>query len=201
MTTKTIEYFYSVASGYSYLGAGRFYDLAARSGSKVIHRPVYLRIVLERTGAIQFQDRHPLRIRQMVEDLGATGAYHGIPINSDPSHHYDNIEAAAGMVAVLILQSRDPSKLSFLMQQALWRDDRSLADVTVLDDLATQAGLDGPALRAEAKGEAAQDLLQKNSLEAAERGVIGAPTYIVEGRAIFGQDRLHHLEAILAGRL
>jgi len=41
--------------------------------------------------------------------------------------------------------------------------------------------------------------IERNTNEALERGVFGAPTYLVDDQVFWGQDRLAHLDIYLAG--
>lgn len=43
------------------------------------------------------------------------------------------------------------------------------------------------------------EALQRNTDEALKRGVFGAPSYVVGDEIFWGQDRLPHLAAHLAG--
>ncbi len=200
-----IEYFYSLRSSFAYLGAPRLIALARRYGRRIRHRPILLRIVVPETGGIPFEQRHPARLRQAWDDLQRWARAVEMPIQAqDPVHHYGPLELPSGLV--IAAQRRTPGldpravdRLGFEILAALWRDDSDIADPEVLDGLCAGLGLDGAALRAEALAPEVQDELLANSREAVARGVIGAPTYGVDGTLFFGQDRLDFVERALRG--
>jgi 2-hydroxychromene-2-carboxylate isomerase len=67
----------------------------------------------------------------------------------------------------------------------------------VLADLARQAGIDpAPLLRAAPDSDVQAEFAQ-NTEDAIEKGVLGSPTYIVDGDMFYGQDRLMMLERAL----
>ena len=195
--TGEIEYFYSTRSSFTYLGHAEIVALALKHGRRLRHRPVLLSIVVPGTGGIPFQERHPARLRQAWEDLQRWAKLRGIPIQpEDPKHHYGTLELSSGLV---VAAQNDPGveqaaldALAFEILAALWRDDRDISDPGVLTELCATAGLADrtESLLGRALDEAVQAEVLANSAEAVERGIIGAPTYVVDGESFFGQDSL-----------
>jgi 2-hydroxychromene-2-carboxylate isomerase len=60
----------------------------------------------------------------------------------------------------------------------------------VLAGLLEQAGFDGALLLRQAVGEEYVARLDRQTSEAAERGVFGSPTFFVRDQMFFGNDRL-----------
>ena len=198
-----IEYFYSIRSSYTYLGAQRLYDLARQHGRRVVHRPALLSIVVPAAGGVPFEQRSKVWWRSQEKDMERWGFYLGIPINPDPVHHYGTMELPSGLVAAAQRladagDGGDVDALSLGLLAALWRDDTDISDPAVTDPLCAAAGYDAGTLRGLALGEQAQADVKANSEEMVARGYIGAPTYVVDGEAFYGQDRLHFVERQLA---
>ncbi len=198
-----IEYFYSIRSSYTYLGAQRLYELARRYGRRVVHRPVLLSIVVPAAGGIPFAKRSKAWWRIQEMDMARWGDYLDIPINTDPVHHYGTMELPSGLVAAAQKTaeeggSGDVDGLSFELLAALWRDDTDISDPTVTDPLCERCGFDAADLRAKALSAESQAAVKDNSEEMVRRGYIGAPTYVVDGDAFYGQDRLIFVERALA---
>ncbi len=199
---RVIEYFYSTRSSFTYLGAQRLYDMAEQFGRRVVHRPVLLSIVVPAAGGLPFEKRSKTWWRMQERDLERWGDYLGIPVNPDPVHHYGTMELPSGLVAAAQILSDqgeggDVDRLSFEILAALWRDDRDISDPAVTDPLCTVCGFDAAALRSMALSEEAQTQVTANSEAMVERGYIGAPTYVVDGEAFYGQDRLFFVERAL----
>lgn len=192
-----IEYFYSTRSSFAYLGHAEIVTLARKHGRKLIHRPMLLAIVVPGTGGLPFDQRHPARLAQAWDDLQRWADFREIPIQrQDPEHHLGPLELPSGLV---VAAQNDPEvgqdrldKLAFEILAALWRDDRDIADPEVLKELCANAGLaeKAPLLLEAALAEATQAEVQDNSQEAIRRGIIGAPSYALDGEVFFGQDRL-----------
>lgn len=198
-----ITVFYSVRGSFAYLGQQEIARLARQYGRPLLHKPMLLSIVVPETGGIWFTDRHPARVRHAWEDFQRWAAWRNVPVvPEDPKNHYGPMELPSGLVvaaqkSVNAGGKGDLDRLAFEILAALWRDDRDIADPAVLDELAGTCGFDGPALREVALGEAAQSEVAANSREAVDLGVIGSPSYLVEGELFYGQDRLHFVEAAL----
>lgn len=198
-----ITVFYSVRGSFAYLGQQEIARLARQYGRPLLHKPMLLSIVVPETGGIWFTDRHPARVRHAWDDFQRWAAWRNVPVvPEDPKNHYGPMELPSGLVVAAQKSVNaggrgDLDRLAFEILAALWRDDRDIADPAVLDELAGTCGFDGPALREVALGEAAQSEVVANSREAVDLGVIGSPSYLVEGELFYGQDRLHFVEAAL----
>ncbi|MHA1600725.1 MAG: 2-hydroxychromene-2-carboxylate isomerase, partial [Alphaproteobacteria bacterium] len=207
------EYFYSVRSSFTYLGAARLNALAEEFGLTVVHRPVDLLKLVERLGAVagaQPADRSyagarvlencPIRERYTRIEYRRWGKFLGIDINIDPKNHYGPRELPSGAVIVAQRRGLDVGAVSHAILQALWRDDLDIADADViaplLDDLCL--GVPGKEICAEAMTGSAQSELAENTRLAVEKGVFGSPTYIYKGEPFFGQDRLDFLRNAIA---
>ena len=198
-----ITVFYSVRGSFAYLGQQEIARLARQYGRPLLHKPMLLSIVVPETGGIWFTDRHPARVRHAWDDFQRWAAWRNVPVvPEDPKNHYGPMELPSGLVVAAQKSVNaggrgDLDRLAFEILAALWRDDRDIADPAVLDELAGTCGFDGPALREVALGDAAQSEVVANSREAVDLGVIGSPSYLVEGELFYGQDRLHFVEAAL----
>ena len=195
---RLIEYFYSVRSAFAYLGAQRLYDLARRYDARVVHKPVDLSAVVAATGGIAFDKISPVRLAYSQREMRRWSAYLGLPINVDPKHHFGPRELPSGMVIAAQRRKQNADGLSFAILEALWRDDRDIADPAVLRELATRRGLNADQLLVEAMQTEAQAEFAANTEDAIRRGIFGSPTYLVDGEPFFGQDRLDFVERALA---
>lgn len=201
---KTIDYYYSTRSNFTYIGAARLNALAEKYGRTIVHRPILLSKTMPPIGGMQFGERPTMLRHYAMVDALRCAAAHGVEILREPIHHMGPVELPSGIViagqrAVLRGEAGDVNRLSLLVLEALWRFDRDIADADVIADLVGQAGYADPrALIEEAMTASAQAELERNCGEAVIRGVIGAPTYFVEDENFYGQDRLDYVERALA---
>ncbi len=214
MTAGTIEYFYSVRSSFTYLGAARLNELAARQALTVRHHPIDLGVVIDAFDEIEGQrpadrpyagarvyEQSPVRESYTRSEYRRWSKRLGIGINVDPSHHYGARELPSGAVILAQRRGLDANALSHAILQALWRDDRDIADPKVIGELMAGVGIDAEIgeFCTEALSASVQAEFRENSQEAVRRGVFGSPSYLFAGEIFFGQDRLDFLQEAIIG--
>lgn len=201
---KTIDYYYSTRSNFTYIGAARLNAMAKASGRRIVHRPILLSVVMPPIGGLPFGERPTMLRNYAMRDALRCAAHLGVPLLREPIHHMGPVELPSGIViagqrAMARGEAGDVDTLSLGVLQALWRDDLDIADKTIVAALCREAGFAAPdALIDEALSEAVQAELARNCQEAIIRGVIGAPTYFVDDEPFYGQDRLDYVERALA---
>lgn len=214
MPGKIVDYFYSVRSSFTYLGAARLNALAARHGLAIRHHPIDLGVLIGAFDQVAEQktadrpyagarvyEKSPIREGYTRSEYRRWSKRLGIAINVDPSHHYGTRELPSGTVILAQRRGLKPDLVSHAVLQALWRDDRDISDPAVIGDLLKGLGIavDIEEFAATALGKDVQDEFQENSRQAVARGVFGSPSYLYEGELFFGQDRLDFLEEAVAG--
>ena len=80
-----------------------------------------------------------------------------------------------------------------------WAEGANIEDYAVLAGFATEAGLDGARVIADAQSRATKDALAANLDAAIAAGVFGVPTLALGEKLYFGNDRLELLELHLNG--
>ncbi len=200
---KTIDYYYSTRSNFTYLGAAKLNILAQKYDRKIIHRPIILSITMPAIGGQSFDERPTMLRNYAMNDALRWAERLNISLQREPIHHDGPVELPSGIViAAQRAKERgedgDLDLLSLKVVEALWRDDRDIADEAVIFELCETAGFrDTRALISEALSPGVQAELDRNCREAIVRGVIGAPTYFVDGENFYGQDRLDFVERAL----
>ncbi|WP_417453591.1 2-hydroxychromene-2-carboxylate isomerase [Kiloniella sp.] len=203
----TIDYYYSTRSNFTYLGAARLNALAQKYDCKIIHRPIVLSVTMPAIGGLPFDNRPTMLRNYAMNDALRWAKYLGIPLQREPIHHDGPVELPSGIViAAQRAKERgekgDLDLLSLKVVEALWRYDRDIADKEVITELCENAGFGNvTSLINEALSPAVQAELERNCREAIMRGVIGAPTYFVDGESFYGQDRLDFVERALSTQL
>ncbi|KLN59087.1 2-hydroxychromene-2-carboxylate isomerase [Kiloniella spongiae] len=200
---RTIDYYYSTRSNFTYLGAARLNALAKKYDRRIVHRPIILSVTMPAIGGQPFDDRPTMLRNYAMNDALRWAEYLGISLQREPIHHDGPVELPSGIViAAQRAKERgeigDLDLLSLKVVEALWRDDRNIADEKVVTELCESAGFDNvTSLIEEAISPVIQAELERNCREAIMRGVIGAPTYFVDGENFYGQDRLDFVERAL----
>lgn len=195
--SRRIDYFFSIASPWVYLGHPTFTAMARRLGAEVVYKPVLLGQVFDRTGGLPLPKRHPARQRYRLFELQRWSAQRGMPLNLKPKHSPFDVTTVDRMVIAIVLEGGDPADFIARAGSGVWAEERDLADPSVLTAIAGACGLDGQRLLELAQSDSTETIYVLNQEEAVEAGVFGAPSFVVEGEVFWGQDRLEQLEAML----
>lgn len=201
MMADHIDYYYSSHSPFTWLGHNAFVEVAKKHSKQINYKPVNLMEVWKVSGAVAPPQRPPMRQRYRLIELQRVADFRGLSIITQPDSFPTNPERADLCCAVLSQQGKDPGPFLFSVGEALWGQDRQIADENLLAELLDKAGHDGAAVVAASKDDALAEVRSTNSQQAIELDVVGAPTYVYEGEAFWGQDRIDYLDhALTSGR-
>ena len=202
--TIQLDCYYSLSSPWAYFAGPQLQDIVRRHRVKLVLKPYDFQAVVAQTGGIPIRTRPPARRSYHAEELARWRDYLGMPLNLEPKHYPQSLPTdpewnkyAGWMVIAAQQQGLDAFVLSHALLRALWAEERDTARPEVRIAVADENGYDGAALQALEQGAETQAVYRANSAEAVEKGVFGAPTYILEGERFWGQDRLAFLERAL----
>lgn len=195
--SRSVDYYFSLASPWAYLGHAPFMEIAARHGLEVNFKPVFLGDVFEQTGGLPLARRHPARQRYRLMELQRWREKRGQSFVIEPRHVPFNPSLADRFVIAAITVGGDVDGLLRACFAGVWEREQNLADAATLVSIADAAGLDGSRLAEIAAGAAAEAIYALNVENAVEAGVFGSPAYVVDGEIFWGQDRLDLLDDML----
>jgi carboxymethylenebutenolidase len=197
-----IDYYLSLNSPWSYMGHERLTALAAGHELTIRVHPVdFGGVIFPATGGLPVGKRSPQRQAYRLVELERWRNYLGVAINIHPRYWPADEVLAAHTVLAARESGAESLALVGALMRAVWAQERNIADRDTLRAVLTECGLDGESLIAAAHAAEMADLRARESQQAIERGVFGAPTYIYKEQPFWGQDRLDLLEhAVKGGR-
>ena len=195
---KTIDYYLTLTSPWTYLGSARFEEMARRHGAEIRVKPVNYGVIFPRTGGLPLPKRAPERQAYRLMELKRWPAYLDIPLNTHPKHFPVPDGDAACMVIAAENSGGDPLRLAHAILRAVWVEDKDITDMATLAEIAQANGHDGERLTAAAQEPETRAAYEAQTEAAIARGVFGAPTYIYQDELFWGQDRLDFLDRALA---
>jgi 2-hydroxychromene-2-carboxylate isomerase len=197
---KTVDYFFSTVSPWTYLGHERFSAMAKRYGAKINVRPCDLGgKVFPVSGGLPLKQRAPQRQAYRMLELKRWREFLQLPLTLEPKFFPADTEPSSRLIIAANRVSDDAAMvLTGAVLRACWVQERNVADPDTLRTIARENGLDADALLRYAASDAAKAAYDSYAQQAIERGVFGAPSYIVDGELFWGQDRLDFVERALA---
>ena len=204
MTAPMIDYYLSPFSPWTYLGAARCRELAARHQAKIGVFIVDLGQVFPETGGLPLPKRAPQRQAYRLQELARFGEYHNLPINIKPAF-FPPSSPLANIVLMAVREAHGTEATlhaSEALLTQIWAKETDIGDGAVVASALTEAGLPGNALVDEANKntDALNALVAKDSQSAIDANIFGAPSFVVDGQVFWGQDRLDMLDWYLSRR-
>jgi len=195
---KTVDYYFTPSSPWTYLGHQRLVDIARRHGAHVNVKPVDLGRIFPVSGGLPLVKRAPQRQAYRLTELKRWRSFLGIPLTLQPKFFPVAADAAALLIIAADRKELNALALTGAVMRAVWAEERNIADGETLKAIAREQGRDAEALAAAAADPATQATYDAYTQEALERGVFGAPTYAHGDELFWGQDRLEFLDRALA---
>ena len=124
----------------------------------------------------------------------------GVPMNVQPAFFPVAADPAAKLLIATQLTHGTEVALALCgrIMQALWAEQKNIADSGTLQELAEQAELDGCALLKSAETSSVAAEFQRHTQQAIATNVFGVPWYVFDDQPYWGQDRLDFLERAFA---
>lgn len=197
MSERSFEFFFDVASAYSWIASTQVESLAARTGARAIWRPFVLGFAFRATGN-ETPARIPAKAAWLRADLGRWARRHGLRYTYPTRFPIASMGALRLLVAARRLEGDAAVPgLAATLFDAAWGLDLDMADPRVLARCAQDAGVDPEPLLAALESPETKAELKANTDDAIARGVFGAPAFFVDGELHWGNDRLDFVEEAL----
>lgn len=195
---KTIDYYYVPASPWTYLGHERLRQIARKHGAAIALKPFDLGKAFAVSGGLPLGQRPLQRQAYRLVELARWSKHLAMPMVIKPRYFPVAGDPAAKMVLAADKAAGTEAALNLAgtILRGVWADERNIADEATLIAMAGESGLDGAALLAQSA--AVQADYDRNTQQAIERQVFGAPWFIYAGEPFWGQDRLEFLDRALA---
>ena len=190
MENSTIDYFMSPSSPWTYLGSKLFTKLAAENKRLVNVYPVNFGKIFPVSGGLPLPKRAPQRQAYRLLELHRWKSRRKSAMNVEPT----NFPSTTAIPSLAIIAARelghDALKFSNLILAALWEEDLNIDDPKIIGLLCERSNLNQQSILDYAYSNVAEEKYEHFSNFAIEKGVFGAPSYIVDGELFWGQDRL-----------
>ena len=190
MSTQTVDFWFEFASSYSYLSVMRIEPLAREAGVTVRWRPFLLGPVFLSLG---WNDSpfniYPPKGRYMWRDLARLSAKYDLPFRVPSRFPRNGLLAAR--VAMTGADQPWIGDFARAVMQANFAEDREIAETMVIEEILARLGLPTAALLEQANSPENKQNLRRQTEQAGELGLFGAPSFITpDGEIFWGNDRL-----------
>ena len=198
----TIEYFMSPGSPWSFLGHKRFIEIVNRFNVNVNMYPVNYGEIFPLSGGVPVSKRPIKRQSIRLQELKRWGDFLKISLNPEPKFFPSkSLLPSLIIIASQLKKTNQAFDLANNIMSALWVENLNIDDEDTLINILKKMDLDADEILNYAKTKECEDAMKSGTRLAIEKGVFGAPTYIVNDQIYWGQDRLDFVERHLSSLL
>ena len=198
--SRSVDYYFSITSPWTYLGHARFTELLTKHGAGVRVKPVDYGKIFPVSGGLPLKQRAAQRQAYRVLELARWRDFLGVPLTVEPKFFPVPADAAARAViaADIVKGAAVAMRLAHALMRGCWVQDRNVGDPETVNAIVREQDIDPAALGEVAVAADAQAKYELYTEEAIARGVFGAPSYVIGDEIFWGQDRLDFLDRRLA---
>ncbi len=190
-----VDYYFSVASPFTYLAIERFLSLIKKYNIEVIEKPFDLvGTVFSNTGGLPVPKRHSSRQNYRLIEIDRIAKKFNVKINKHPKFFPPTDPHLPAKFALAACEKGDKLKFSNMCLEYLWSLDKNISDYKVLKEICEKLNFKFEDIKSLALSNNIDDKYKKNSKDAIDQNVFGAPSYVFNNEIFWGQDRLEYLE-------
>jgi 2-hydroxychromene-2-carboxylate isomerase len=184
---KPLEFYFDFISPYSFLAHKQIRKIENKEGMKVIYKPVLLG-GLHNLHGIKAPAFIPAKAKHMVRDCKLIAEKNNIRFKFNA---YFPIRSLNLMRGVLVAEEDNVKKYYIdNIFNTIWQDGINMNDSIVIQKILQNLNINPKTFSLRTTSSLIKDLLRKKTNEAFKKGVFGAPTFVVNDKIFWGQDRI-----------
>ena len=187
--TKSIEFYFDFSSPYSYIGYKEIKKLEKKNLLKIKYMPIFLG-GLHNSAGITPAAFIALKLKYMIQDAKLICEKKNIKFIFNS---YFPIKTVNFMRGVIIAEEDNFEKIYIeKIFNAIWKDGLNMNDSTVVEKVLKNMDLNPEIFLTKASNEKIKNKLRKLTDDSLKKGIFGAPTFLVNKKIFWGQDRLSY---------
>ena len=187
--TKLIEFYFDFSSPYSYVAYKEIIRLEKNNTFKINYMPILLG-GLHNSAGITPAAFINLKKNYMIDDTNLICKKKNIKFIFNS---YFPIKTVNFMRGVLIAE-KDNSEKNYIEKifNAIWRDGLNMNDHTIIEKVHKNMDINPETFFKKTSDQKIKDKLKNLTDSALKKGIFGAPTFFVNKKIFWGQDRLSY---------
>ncbi|MBA1337237.1 MAG: 2-hydroxychromene-2-carboxylate isomerase [Pelagibacterales bacterium] len=184
---KQFEFYFDFASPYTYIAHKRIRKFEKENSIKMKYMPILLGGLLKLSGIKPNADI-PIKAKYMIKDCKLWAVKNNIEFRFN---NYFPIMTLTLMRCVMIAEKKGFAQ-NFINKvfDSIWKDGLNLNDNNIVEKLLKNLDINPKLFLLEANQQKNKDDLKKRTDDAHKKGVFGVPTFLINNKMFWGQDRL-----------
>ena len=186
--TKSLDFYFDFISPYSYLAFKKLESLNSNKKINVNFKPMLLG-GLHKLGGIIAPAFNERKLKNMKNDCELIAIKNNIDFEWNKKFPIDSLHLMRGYLVI----SDDLKKKFFeICFEAYWKDNKDISSEKNIENILDLIGVNKKEFLKNIKNNIIKEMLKKMTNEAFENDIFGAPTFVVNNKIFWGQDRLDY---------
>ena len=187
--TKSIEFYFDFSSPYAYLGFKEIKKYEKKYPFQIKYMPIFLG-GLHNSAGITPAAFNKIKSKHMIQDTKLVAKKKNIKFSFNS---YFPIKTLNFMRGAIIAKDDNYEKIYVeKIFDSIWRDGLNMNDNIIINKVLKNLDLNPSIFFGKVSDIKIKDKLKKLTNDALKKGIFGAPTYYVNRKIFFGQDRLSY---------
>ena len=180
-----IDFYFDIISPYAYIAHKK---ILKQKNITFNYKPIFLG-GLHNLAGIDAPAFNKYKMRNMVNDCNLVSEKNNIKFSWNSYFPINSLNIMRGYICV-----NDDKKNDYLncFFDAYWKENRDLSQIENISNLLDDLKIDSQKFFKSIKENSVKEKLKKLTAEAFEKEVFGAPTFVVNKKIFWGQDRLDY---------
>ena len=186
--TKSIDFYFDFVSPYSYIAHKRVREIQKKNLFKFSYKPILLGGLHNLIGITAPAFINP-KAKFMIRDCKMVAKKLNIKFKFNTLFPINSLNLMRGLLVIKSNQKEDYIDNFF---NAYWQDDLNLNDEKVFFEILKKTKINKSEFQKKVKEQKIKDKLKQLTSDARDKDIFGAPTFVVNKKTFWGQDRLDY---------
>ncbi len=184
---KPFDFYFDFVSPYSFLAHKQIKKIERKEGIKVRYKPILVG-GLHNLHGIKAPAFIPAKAKHMIKDCKLIAIKNGVKFKFNS---YFPIRSLNLMRGVFVAEEDDiKSYYIDSIFNTIWQDGLNMNDQVIIEKVLKNLNVNPKTFILRSTSSLIKDSLRKKTNEAFEKGIFGAPTFLVNNKIFWGQDRI-----------
>ena len=185
---KNLDFYFDFISPYSYLAYKRLNSLNEDNKININYKPILLG-GLHNLGKITPPAFNQRKLKNMKNDCELVASKNNIEFKWNVKFPINSLYLMRGYLVVDDHLKKKFFEISF---DAYWKENLDISEEKIIDAIMKKTGLNKEKFLNNIKKDSIKEKLKNLTSNAFEKDIFGAPTFVVNNKIFWGQDRLDY---------
>ena len=184
---KPFDFYFDFVSPYSFLAHKQIRKIEKKEGIKIKYKPILVG-GLHNLHGIKAPAFIPAKAKHMIRDCKLIAAKNGVKFKFNSYFPIRSLNLMRGV----FVADEDNIKSYYIdnIFNTIWQDGLNMNDPIIVEKVLKNLSVNPKTFILRSSSSLIKDSLRKKTNDAYEKGIFGAPTFVVNNKIFWGQDRI-----------